>query len=77
MTAFPMASPSACPWCSGQRLSVLDMPELSFLLAINDMRAGERPIDADYLIQLADLVLDAHKHCSDGRLVRARNAPTA
>ena len=36
--------------------------KLAFLATIEEMKAGERAVDLDYLLRLAEFVLDAHSH---------------
>jgi hypothetical protein len=39
-----------------------DIAALAFWTAIHEMEAGDRPLDVEYLIRLAEFVFDAHAH---------------
>jgi hypothetical protein len=40
---------------------------LAFLTAIREMEHGDRPVDVDHLIGLAEFVLDAHAQTRESR----------
>ena len=39
-----------------------DIAALAFWTAIHEMEGGDRPLDVEYLIRLAEFVFDAHVH---------------
>ena len=39
-----------------------DIAALAFWTAIHEMEGGDRPLDVEYLIRLAEFVFDAHAH---------------
>jgi hypothetical protein len=43
-----------------------ELAKLAFLEAIREMQEGQRPVDVEYLVHLADFVFDAHAHMRDG-----------
>ena len=40
----------------------VEVATLAFFTAIREMETGDRPVDLEYLIRLAEFVLDAHAH---------------
>ena len=57
----PAADDSAIEQTFATPLHAVEGAKLAFLSTIEEMKAGERPVDLDYLFRLAEFVFDAHK----------------
>jgi hypothetical protein len=52
-----------------------DVATFAFWTAIHEMEEGDRPLDVEYLIRLAEFVFDAHAHSDPLSHGRSGSAP--